>query len=168
MYPQIACIIGCILTLVAFVWLFSNVCFKMCEKLSKLDVSATNLDRVPAWLEKKQVGWGTWQYDYVPSHAGNLRIHLKTHSEEKSNKCNQYNFASSQAGDFRRHLKTHFGEKSNKYNQCDFASTQAGNLRIHLITHSGEKSNKCNQCNITSTWPANMWIHSKSHSGKKS
>ena len=68
--------------------------------VEKSQASATNLDRVPAWLEKKQVGWGTWQYDYVPSHAGNLRIHLKTHSEEKSNKCNQYNFASSQAGDF--------------------------------------------------------------------
>ena len=63
---------------------------------------------------------------------------MKTHSEEKSNKCNQYNFASSQAGDFRRHLKTHFGEKSNIYNQCDFASTQAGNLGRNLKTHSGK------------------------------
>ena len=29
MYPQIACIRGCIVTLVAFIWLFSTVCFQM-------------------------------------------------------------------------------------------------------------------------------------------
>ena len=29
-------------------------------------------------------------------------------------------------------MKTHSREKSNKCNQCDFASNQEGNLRIHL------------------------------------
>jgi uncharacterized Zn-finger protein len=42
-------------------------------------------------------------------------------------------------------LKTHSGEKSNKCNQCDYASSQAGVLRRHLKTHSGEKPNKCNK-----------------------
>ena len=27
--------------------------------------------------------------DYISSHGGNLRVHLRTHSGEKSNKCNQ-------------------------------------------------------------------------------
>ena len=69
--------------------------------------------------------------------------HLKTHSEEKSNKCNQCDYASSRAGNLRTHLKTHSGEKSNKCNQCDFASSQAADLRRHFKTHSGEKANKC-------------------------
>ena len=100
---------------------------------------------------------------------GKISSFLKTHSGEKSNKCNQCDFASSRAGDLRRHLKTHIiGEKSNKCNQCDFASTQAGDLRRHLKTHSGDKSNKCNQCNFASTWPADLRIHFKSHSGEKS
>ena len=84
--------------------------------------------------------------DYASSYASNLRVHLKTHSGEKSNKCNQCDYASSDASNLRVHLKTHIGEKSNKCNQCDFASSEEGNLRRHLKTHSGVKSNKCNWC----------------------
>ena len=43
------------------------------------------------------------------------------------------------AGELRRHLKAHTGERSNKCNQCDFAFIQAGNLRPHLKAHSGQK-----------------------------
>ena len=99
------------------------------------------------------------------SNAGSLRAHLKTHSGEKSNKCNQCDFASSQAVNLRRHLKTHSGEKSNKCNQCDYASAHAFNLRTHLKTHSGEKSNKCNQCDYASSQTGNLRRHMKSHSG---
>ena len=34
------------------------------------------------------------QFDYIPPQARDLRIHLTTHSEEKSNKCNQCDYAS--------------------------------------------------------------------------
>ena len=37
-----------------------------------------------------------------------------------------------------KHLKSHSGEKSNQCNECDFTSIRANNLR-HLKTHSGEK-----------------------------
>ena len=67
------------------------------------------------------------------------RQHLKTHSGEKTNKCNQCDYASFHAGHLRTHLKTHNGEKPNKCNQCNFASSRADVLREHLKTHSGEK-----------------------------
>ena len=36
------------------------------------------------------------------------------------------------AGHFKTHLKTHSGERQNKCNQCDFASSRAGNMRTRL------------------------------------
>jgi len=93
---------------------------------------------------------------------------LKTHSGEKSNKCNQCDYASSEAGDLRRHLKTHSGEKLNKCNQCDYASSREGNLKTHLKTHSGEKLNKCNQCDYASSRADVLRTHLKAHNKEKS
>ena len=76
--------------------------------------------------------------------------------------------ASSRAG--HQHLKIHSAEKSNKCNQCDYASTVeknwtnvssvtvAGHFRRHLKTYSGEKSNKCNQVTLHPHRHA-IWVH---------
>ena len=40
--------------------------------------------------------------------------------------------ASSYAGNFKRHMKVHSGEKSNKCNQCDRAFSEASNLKTHF------------------------------------
>ena len=61
--------------------------------------------------------------------------HIWKHIVEK----NQMRLMWIQAGDLRGHLKAHSGERSNKCNQCDFTFIQAGNLRPHLKAHSGEK-----------------------------
>ena len=50
---------------------------------------------------------------HVPRHL--IWEDIWKHTVEK-NKCNQCDFASSQAGNLRAHLKTHSGEKTNKCN----------------------------------------------------
>ena len=119
-----------------------------------------------------------------------MRRHLRTHSGDKSNKCNQCDYATSCVDVLRTHLNTHCGEKQmqpmrlcilsgrpfknaqwrkvKKCNQCDFASSRAGNLRTHLKTHSWEKPNKCNQCDYASSQASNLRTHLKTHSGEKS
>ena len=72
-----------------------------------------------------------------------LRKHLKMHSGEKLNKCNQCDYASSQAGHLRRHLKTHSGKKSNKCNHCYYASSRRDTLRRHLKAHISGKTETC-------------------------
>ena len=95
------------------------------------------------------------QCDHACFNPCALRVHLKTHSGEKLNKCSQCDFASSRAVNLRKHLITHRGEKQNKCNQCDYAFSQASNLRTHLKTHSGENSNKCPESKCTTT---NMFL----------
>ena len=56
--------------------------------------------------------WSHWQCDHAFSWAGHLRRHLKPHSGEKSNKCNQSDYASSQTGHFWGGIWKHTVEKS--------------------------------------------------------
>ena len=55
-------------------------------------------------------------YDFGLKDA-NVKIPKK--NAIKSYKCNQCDYASSHTGHLRTHLKTHSGEKLNKCNQCD-------------------------------------------------
>ena len=59
-------------------------------------------------------------YDFGLKNANAMKT---TDNVLESNKCNQCDYASSQAGNLRIHLKTHSGEKSNICNQCDYASS---------------------------------------------
>ena len=82
-------------------------------------------------------------------HAGkHFEGACKTHSGEKSNKCNQCMFASSHTSALRTHLKRHSGERPYKCNQCDYASSHVFSLKTHLKTHSEEKSNKSGSIGI--------------------
>ena len=85
-------------------------------------------------------------YDFVLKGA-NVNIPKKTTDNEiKSNKCD-----SSRADLLRTHLKTHSGEKLNKCNQCEYVSSVRKSLRRHFKIHSGENPNKCNQCDFASS-----------------
>ena len=108
------------------------------------------------------------QCEYASVQAVDLRRHLKSHSGEKLFKCGLCDFASVWAVALRTHLKTHSGEKSYKCNQCDYASARADDLRRHLKIHSGEKSYKCNQCNYASVRANILRSHLKTHLGEKS
>ena len=126
---------------------------------------------------------------------GPLRTRLKTHSGEKSNKCNQCDYASSWANNVRTHLKTHSGEKPKNVTDVPIplcrkvtwghiwkrtvvkTHTNVTNATTPFIRkviwghiwkkHSGEKSNKCNQCDFSSSRVGNLRRNLKTHYGEK-
>ena len=82
----------------------------------------------------------------VSPKAADLRRHLKTHSGEKSNKCQQCDFVFCNKSALSKHLKTHSGTKSNKCDQCEYSSHGTADLMKHMKIHRQEKPNQCKQC----------------------
>ena len=71
----------------------------------------------------------------IDSSKNNAKIDNQIKKQPNGEKCNHCVFSG--AGNLRAHLKIHSGEKSNKCNQCDYASSQAGSLRKHLRKRHG-------------------------------
>ena len=91
-----------------------------------------------------------------------LKIHLRTHSNEKPYKCTQCAYASLNRVS-KNHLLTHTGEKLHKCSQCNYATTQAVHLRTHMLTHTGEKPYPCNQCEKLFREPGKLKNHLLTH-----
>ena len=77
---------------------------------------------------------GNYDIDLKSANVKNLK--KRTDNVTKSMKCNKCDFASSEARNFRRHLKTHSGEKSNKCNQSSEASNLRKHLITHIAEKS--------------------------------
>ena len=71
---------------------------------------------------------------------------LKNTLTWKTFPCNWCPKTFSNGGDLKTHLRIHSDEKPFPCNQCPKAFLTGGNLKTHLRTHSGEKPYPCNQC----------------------
>ena len=120
--------------------------------------NATNVTLLFKYLGLKLYSVSRCFFRKLCSWQKNLRDRRSHWSRKISTLC-----ASSQAGNLSRHLKKHSGEKSNKCNQCDYASFRVGDLRTHLKTHCGEKPNKCNQCEFACSYSSSLRRHMKRH-----
>ncbi|XP_073966165.1 uncharacterized protein [Choristoneura fumiferana] len=96
-----------------------------------------------------------------------LNYHKKTHTKEKSFKCNYCEFSCTQKESLTRHIRTHTGQKLYTCNVSSSSFSDKSNLADHEKTHTKERPHKCNLCNYACIQKHNLTRHIRMHTGEK-
>ena len=96
-----------------------------------------------------------------------LKVHMRTHTEEKSFKCTQCDYSSNKHGGLKQHMRTHTGEKPYKCTQCDYRCSRQYSLKTHMRTHTGEKPYSCTQCGHRFGEKVSLNRHMRTHIAEK-
>ncbi|KAH8297756.1 hypothetical protein KR054_008790 [Drosophila jambulina] len=102
-----------------------------------------------------------------------LRLHLRTHQEQKRFRCDHCGHETSDHNAFRRHLGTHKEHKRYSCPHCDFKAIQSTAFRIHLQKRHPDQElssiiYKCDQCSFTSINQGLLQVHQAKHEASAS
>ncbi|ALC44060.1 CG1233 [Drosophila busckii] len=104
----------------------------------------------------------------VFSSKSSLKLHMRSHQDQKRFKCDKCEHEANDHNAFRRHLATHRESKRYACPHCDFRAIQSTAYRIHLEKRHPEQElstiiHKCNVCNFSSINRGLLLVHQAKH-----
>ncbi|XP_072044388.1 uncharacterized protein [Amphiura filiformis] len=78
--------------------------------------------------------------------SGNLKLHERTHTNERPFKCDQCDKAFVSKSGLRGHMMDHTGIRPYVCETCGHGSKNMTDLKNHLLTHNKERSYQCDTC----------------------
>lgn len=96
-----------------------------------------------------------------------LMHHSRSHSGERPFECKECGKRYRQSGTLTAHMRIHTGSKPYLCSICGRGFRQAPDLTYHMRTHTKEKPYMCNVCGKTMSMQCHLVQHMRSHTGEK-